>query len=810
METILSDVRIALRGIAKRPGFNLVIILTLALGIGANTAIFSVVHAVLLSALPYPQADQLVSLSSKVELKNLTQQPVSYLNARDWIRQNQGFAQMAALRSENQNLTDGTEPLRVNTVRASANILTLLGVQPALGRDFRRDEEQPGHETVALLSHDLWQRRYSGDPGILGQKIPLNDKTYTVVGVLPAWLKQPGVTLPSLPPTGADVWIPLVPNNFELDRSLHNLRVIGRLKPGVALAQAREEMNTIAARLEQEYPAINANIGSEAIPLHEQVVGKVSQALWMLTAAVGLVLLIACVNVANLLLARAASRQTEIAIRTALGATRGRLIAQMLAESVVLSLAGGVCGVLLATWGLPLLTKMSAVPRADEIGIRLPVLLFALLISLLTALAFGLLPALKTSRSDLVRALKDGRKGGAGVAHRRWLNALVISEIALAMVLLIGAGLLLRSFHALSQSDPGFRTEGVLTVGVPLPDSSYPDQVRQLQFFERAFASLNSVPGVQSSAAIFGLPILGFATATFTTQGNPVPAGQEPVADFRTISPDYFRVMGMPLRQGREFSTHDTAETTDVIIVNEELARRQWPGESALGKRLQISAETTRWREVVGIVGNARLTNLETPIDPAIYVPQTQNSWPNALRLSSFVVKTPGDPQPIAPAVRSALRALDPSLPVAQVRTMENIVSESLAQRRFNLALLLLFAIVAGALAIIGIYGVMSYGVAQRKQELGVRLALGAQRSDITRMIVLEGGTLALTGIGLGLVAAFAATRLMAGLLAGISATDPVAFFSIAAGLSTVAMLASYLPARQAAKVDPMIALRAD
>lgn len=810
METILSDVRIALRGIAKRPGFNLVIILTLALGIGANTAIFSVVHAVLLSALPYPQADQLVSLSSKVELKNLTQQPVSYLNARDWIRQNQGFAQMAALRSENQNLTDGTEPLRVNTVRASANILTLLGVQPALGRDFRRDEEQPGHETVALLSHDLWQRRYSGDPGILGQKIPLNDKTYTVVGVLPAWLKQPGVTLPSLPPTGADVWIPLVPNNFELDRSLHNLRVIGRLKPGVALAQAREEMNTIAARLEQEYPAINANIGSEAIPLHEQVVGKVSQALWMLTAAVGLVLLIACVNVANLLLARAASRQTEIAIRTALGATRGRLIAQMLAESVVLSLAGGVCGVLLATWGVPLLTKMSAVPRADEIGIRLPVLLFALLISLLTALAFGLLPALKTSRSDLVRALKDGRKGGAGVAHRRWLNALVISEIALAMVLLIGAGLLLRSFHALSQSDPGFRTEGVLTVGVPLPDSSYPDQVRQLQFFERAFASLNSVPGVQSSAAIFGLPILGFATATFTTQGNPVPAGQEPVADFRTISPDYFRVMGMPLRQGREFSTHDTAETTDVIIVNEELARRQWPGESALGKRLQISAETTRWREVVGIVGNARLTNLETPIDPAIYVPQTQNSWPNALRLSSFVVKTPGDPQAIAPAVRSALRALDPSLPVAQVRTMENIVSESLAQRRFNLALLLLFAIVAGALAIIGIYGVMSYGVAQRKQELGVRLALGAQRSEITRMIVLEGSTLALTGIGLGLVAAFAATRLMAGLLAGISATDPVAFFSIAAGLSTVAMLASYLPARQAAKVDPMIALRAD
>lgn len=810
METILSDVRIALRGIAKRPGFNLVIILTLALGIGANTAIFSVVHAVLLSALPYPQADQLVSLSSKVELKNLTQQPVSYLNARDWIRQNQGFAQMAALRSENQNLTDGTEPLRVNTVRASANILTLLGVQPALGRDFRRDEEQPGHETVALLSHDLWQRRYSGDPGILGQKIPLNGKTYTVVGVLPAWLKQPGVTLPSLPPTGADVWIPLVPNNFEQDRSLHNLRVIGRLKPGVALAQAREEMNTIAARLEQEYPAINANIGSEAIPLHEQVVGKVSQALWMLTAAVGLVLLIACVNVANLLLARAASRQTEIAIRTALGATRGRLIAQMLAESVVLSLAGGVCGVLLATWGVPLLTKMSAVPRADEIGIRLPVLLFALLISLLTALAFGLLPALKTSRSDLVRALKDGRKGGAGVAHRRWLNALVISEIALAMVLLIGAGLLLRSFHALSQSDPGFRTEGVLTVGVPLPDSSYPDQVRQLQFFERAFASLNSVPGVQSSAAIFGLPILGFATATFTTQGNPVPAGQEPVANFRTISPDYFRVMGMPLRQGREFSTHDTAETTDVIIVNEELARRQWPGESALGKRLQISAETTRWREVVGIVGNARLTNLETPIDPAIYVPQTQNSWPNALRLSSFVVKTPGDPQAIAPAVRSALRALDPSLPVAQVRTMENIVSESLAQRRFNLALLLLFAIVAGALAIIGIYGVMSYGVAQRKQELGVRLALGAQRSEITRMIVLEGSTLALTGIGLGLVAAFAATRLMAGLLAGISATDPVAFFSIAAGLSTVAMLASYLPARQAAKVDPMIALRAD
>lgn len=811
MGTLLQDLRLALRGVLKRPGFSLVVTLTLALGIGANTAIFSVVNAVLLSALPYHEPERLVALSSKVEAKNLTGQPVSHPNARDWREQNQVFAELAAVRGELMSLSDAAEAERVNVVRASADILPLLGAKPILGRDFRPDEEQPGQGTVAIVSHGLWQRRFGGAPQIIGQTIKLDGTAFTVIGVLPAWLKQPGVMLPSLPPAGADVWIPLIPATYEQDRSLHNLRVIARLKPGVSLRQAREDMNGVASRLEQQYPAINANIGIELQPLHEQVVGRVRQALWILAGAVGFVLLIACANVANLLLARAADRQSEIAIRTALGATRGRLVRQLLTESVVLGLAGGLGGVLLAAWGVPLLTRLSAggIPRADEIGLHRPVLLFALLISLATGLVFGLLPAFQSSRGELAGTLKEGGKGG-GVPHRRWLSALVVAEIALALVLLIGAGLLVRSFRAVSESDPGFRPERILTLAVPLPQATYPDQTRQLAFFERAFAALNALPGVESSAATFGLPIRGFATATFGIEGRPVIPGQEPVADYRTVSPAYFRTLGIQLLNGREFSEHDTATTADAVVINEELARRHWPGENAIGKRLQISAETTRWREVIGVVGNAKLNSLEGAADPAIYVPLPQNTWPSALRLSSLAIKTSGDPNALAAPVRSALRAIDPALPLSQMRTMDDILAESLAARRFNLTLLLLFAAAAGLLAVVGIYGVMSHHVARQTRDFGIRVALGARASDVMGLVLREGAKLALAGAGLGSLAALALTRLLAGLLAGVSAADPAIFAGIAAGLCAIALLACYLPARRAARVDPILALKAD
>ncbi|HEX4947693.1 MAG TPA: ABC transporter permease, partial [Blastocatellia bacterium] len=594
METLIQDLRFAVRGLLKRPGFSLVIIVTLALGIGANTAIFSVVHAVLLAPLPYPEPSQLVVLSQKNTQKNLSQQPTSYPNLRDWQAQNQCFTHLAALRGEAMSLTDGTEPERVSVLRSSVNILSLLGVMPALGRDFRPDEEEPGKATVALIGHGLWQRRYGGNPNLVGQTITLDGRAFTVIGIMPARLKHPGLVMSSLSPTGADVWIPLVPLRNEQERTFSNLRAIARLKPGTSLAQAQAEMTAVAVRLEQQFPNINVYLRIDVEPLHEHLVGRVQQGLWILTGAVLFVLLIACANVANLLLARATARQTEIAIRTALGATRGALMRQLLTECVVLSLLGGGVGLLLAAWGVPVLTKLSGIPRVDEVGHNAPVLMFALLISLATGLVFGLLPAWQSSRTEISGTLKEGRKG-SGVTHRRWLSALVVSEIALALVLLIGAGLLLRSFRAVSAIDPGFRVENVLTLAVPLPAALYPEQAQQVQFFERVFAAINALPGVESSAMTFRLPIIGFATAIFTAQGKPVPAGQEAVADYRAISPAYFRTLGIPLLQGREFSDHDNAEAADAIIINEELARRTWPGESPLGKRLQIATERTRW-----------------------------------------------------------------------------------------------------------------------------------------------------------------------------------------------------------------------
>ncbi len=807
---MLQDIRFAWRSLRKRPGFTLIVLFTLALGIGANTAIFTVVNAVLLAPLPYGQPERLIVLWSKNEKKNLTQQPTAFANFKDWREQNQNFEQLAAIRGESFGLTDRGELERVNGVRVTTNILSLLGVQPIAGRDFRPEEEKPEKASVALIGYGLWQRRYAANPGVIGGTVTLEGRAYTIIGVLPAWLKFPGM---NVPPAGAEVWIPFVPLPSELNRSFANTRIVGKLKPGISLSQAQSEMNVIATRLEQQYPGDNSNVGVNVVPLHEVLTGHVRLGLWILLGAVGFVLLIACVNVANLLLARAAGRQTETAIRSALGASRWRVIRQLLTESLLLSLGGCLLGVLLASQGIALLTKTNAgnIPRIEEISLNGRVLGFTLVISCLTALLFGLLPALQSSRTQLVSALKEGRKGATGsLLNRRLRNGLVITEIALAFILLVGAGLLIRSFRAVVDIDPGFNPHHVLTLSVPLPQASYPDQMSQSRFYENALARVNAVPGVQAAAAVFRLPLVGLATAIFTVQGKPMPNGTEPNADYRTISQHYFRAVGIQLLQGREFNEHDTVAAADAVIVNEELARRHWPGENAVGQRLQIALEKTRWREVVGVVGNAKLSGLDAKVDPAIYVPLAQNSWPNALRSNSLVVRTDADPQSVAATIRQELRAIDPALPITQMRTLEEIIDESLAPRRFNMVLLLVFAAVAGVLAVIGIYGVMSYNVAQRTNEIGVRLALGAQPSDILKLVIGDGAKMTAAGVLLGLVGAFGLTRLMTGLLFGVRAADPLVFTLIALVLALTALVAMYLPARRAAQVNPVTALKYD
>jgi putative ABC transport system permease protein len=811
METHFQNMRYALRNLVKRPVFSLIIIITLALGIGANTAIFSVVDAVLLRPMPYRDSEKLVVLWARNDNQNVTQAPVSYPNIVDLKDSNHVFEHLSVVRGESFSLTDRDEPERISGVRVSTNILTLLGVTPVLGRSFMPEEQQPVRAAVAMVSYGLWQRRYSGDPRLIGQAIIIDGKSYTVLGVLPEWLKQPGIPLANL--SGPEVWIPVVPTAGEQNRNFANMRILARLKPGISLTEAQAEVDTLGVSLEKQYPDSNTNVRFSVVGLREQITGRVSKALWVLLGVVGCVLLIACANVANLLLARATSRQSEIAVRTALGATRVQLIRELLIECLVLSLAGGLLGSVLAYLGVTLMMSLgsSGIPRADEIRMNPEVLLFTLIVSLLTGLAFGILPALKSSCSHLTEDLKEAKKGAAGsIRHRRSLNTLVVIEIALALVLVACAGLMMRSLRSVLGVDLGFNPHDVLTFSAALPSATYKDQQQHLQFFDRALPTLQALPGVQSAAGTFRIPVAGFATATFTVQGKPVPPGQAPSADYRAITIDYFRAMGIRLLKGREFTERDNADAPDAVIVNDELARRWWPGEDPIGKRLQIATESTRWREVVGVVGNARLSGLEAKVDSAIYVPFPQNSWSNALRNSFIVLRTTTNPQSLASAIRRAMRTVDPTFPVTQIRTMEEIVGDSLSQRQFNTALLTLFAVVAVALAAVGIYGVMSYTVSQRTREMGIRMALGAEQSDITKLVTLNGAKLAAFGIAVGVVAAVISSRLMSSLLFGVTATDPMTFAFTAVLLSVVTLLASYVPSRRAANTDPITALRYD
>ncbi|HMY72341.1 MAG TPA: ABC transporter permease [Blastocatellia bacterium] len=808
METLWQDLRQGVRALLKQPAFTFVAIFALALGIGANTAIFSVVNAVLLQALPYRQADGLVTVWENNKRRGNAQNVINLGNYFDWKEQNQVFEDMATFFDTNANLTGSGEPEEIPSQIASANLFSVLGVTPMLGRGFTPDDGKDGAPRVVVLSYGLWQRRFGGESSVIGRKIILNNNETTVVGVLPpdfTWHVRNG----SMTRKVAEMWTPWQMNEGMRQRRGRFAMAVARLKPGVSPEQAQAEMNVLSNRLEQQYE-FNKNWGINVVPLRTQFTGEIRLALIVLLCAVGLVLLIACANVANLLLVRAAARQREIAVRAALGANRLRVIRQLLTESLVLAAAGGAAGLVLAWWGTDLLVKLSPPELLGQAQakINLPVLGFTLGVSLLTGLIFGLAPAFETTRLNLTESLKDGGKnvGGSSRSHRL-RNALVVTEVALALVLLIGAGLLIRSFARLQAVNPGFNVENVLTMKVGLPGRKYDTDQKIIGFYRQALAEMQTLPGVESAGAVSFLPLAApHAGTNIEIEGRPkLPPGQQLGTGVIVTDANYFKTMQIPLKRGRLYTNQEAAEMRHVVVVNESFARKNFPGEDPLGKRVVIyMKDDNQPCEIIGVVGDTKHMTLDAESQPISYWPHSELAY-NSM---SFVLRTKGEATAVAAAAREVIRKLDPEQPVADVRTMESLLGRVVARQRFNTLLLTIFAGVAALLAAVGIYGVMAYSVAQRTHEIGVRLALGARKADVLRLVVKRGMTLSLAGVGIGLAASFALTRLMAALLFNVGATDPLTFAGVPVLLVLIALLACWLPARRAAKVDPMVALR--
>ncbi len=804
----LQDIRFGWRALLKSPGFTIVAVVALALGIGANTAIFSVVNAVLLRPLPFKNPDQLVLIWESATHLGFPKNTPSPANFLDWQRQSTVFTGMAAMAPKNFNLTGSSEPERLDGRRISANLFDVLGVQPQLGRGFQPQDDKHGAHVV-LLSDGLWERRFGADSAVIGRTINLNGESFTVIGVMP-----PGIRLPGFGNWRDQLWVPMAfPSEEAAARGNHYLEVIARRKPGVSLQQAQVEMDTVAARLARQYPEDNLRIGATVISLHDEVVGEIRPALLILLGAVAFVLLIACANVANLLLARAAVREKEIALRHALGATRSRIVRQLLAESMLLALLGGVGGLFLAFVGLDVLQQFipDGISQAESIAIDGRVFGFTAMIAIMTGLVFGLVPSAQASHFTLNEALKEGGRdsagGGKGVRLR---GLLVVAEVAVSFVLLIGAGLLINSFLHLRDLDPGFRADHLLTAKIEVSEIKYPDRAHRIPFLDEVLRRVRALPGVQSAALAGNLPLTYNGDSMYIgVEGIPdPPPDQQMDVIYRAVGPSYFHTMGIPLLQGRDFNDQDTTEESSYkVIVSEKLAQHYWPGKNPIGQRLKAGPTTSEapWREVVGVVKDVRQNDFIAPPKLQIYLSyrQLRDLAPNAL-----VIRTSVEPLSLASAVRGAVWAVDKNQPVSDIASMEQIVAAAVARQRFSMLLLALFAGLALLLVTVGIYGVMSYSVTQRSREIGIRMALGAQKSDVLRMTLRQGLRLAIFGVAIGIAGALVLTRLMASLLFGVSATDPTTFAAITIILSAVALFASYIPALRAVKVDPMIALR--
>jgi putative ABC transport system permease protein len=794
---VLRDARYAIRQLAKSPGFALVAILTLALGIGATSAIFSVVNGVLLRPLPYPEPDGLVLVHEIVpQYGRFSVAPATFL---DWRKQATAFERIATYSSSSATVAGNEGPERVQTAAISWDLFDLLRVPPALGRTFAEAEDVPGKNAVVILSYGMWQRRFGGDPTVLGRTLSLSGEPSTIVGVMPA-----GFTFPS---REAELWRPIALNPTKATRGGHFLGVVARLKPGTSLAQASAEMKSISERLAVQYPDASANESAEVVQMKEQVVGAIRPALLTLFAAVTVVILIACANVANLLLVRASVREKEMAIRGALGAGRRRLVLQLLAESLVLAVAGGGLGLLLAYAAIPAVRTLSAgsIPRVNDVSIDGSVLAFSMALALLTGIVFGLAPAWHASRPGIGEVLKEGGRSSLASSGRWLRNGLMIVEVALSIVLLVGAVLLLRSFSRITGVDPGFRADNVLAFRVTLPNKSYPEAHNRVAFYDALLAKLEESPHVRTAGMVQTLPMRGDYVLSFAIQGRP-PAkpGSEPSANYRSISPRYFQALGIPIKRGRAFTEQDQATSPKVAVIDEAFAQRHFPDEDPIGRGIDIGNGTDGFYQIVGVVGSVRYEELGTRPAPTMYVPSKQDDFSTMW----IVVRTDGDPAILSPSARQAVKALDPSLPAYSIVRLSSVVSDSVAQRRFSMLLLAAFALVALFLAAIGLYGVVAYTVSQRTQEIGVRMAIGAQQSDVLRLVVGGGMKLAIVGVAVGLAGAVALARFVATMLFEVTPFDPASYGATAALLLGIAALACYMPARRAMRVDPLTALR--
>ena len=805
MDSVFKDLKFTVRNFFKRPGFVVVAMLTLALGIGGSTAIFTVVNAALLRGLPYKSPDRLYHLWEKTPKEEFSKREFSYPDYQDY-QQNNVFEGLAAYTGGPVLLSGNGEPESVGGPRVSANFFSVLGVDPIVGRTFQAGEDQQGGPKVTVLTYGLWQRKFGGNPAVVGQSLTINGESYTIIGVLPQSFQ--------FALRRADLFTAYQPTQNQLTRRfLHGTNLIGRLRPGVDATQAQSELNVIASRIEKDFSDSHAGTTMRIVPLQEEVIGNVRPILLVLLAAVGFVLLIACANVASLLLTRSLARQKEVAIRAALGASRWRVVRQFLTESIVLSLLGGAAGVLIAYWGVPALvsalpqSQLNAMPFLKTLSLDARILTFSFGLSLLTGVVFGLAPALQSSRLDLNEVLKEGGRNSAAGASHRLRSAMVVTEIALAVVLLVGAGLMMKSLLRLLQTNVGFRTENLLTMAIVLPPGKFTQDKQMTIAFQQLQERVQSLPGVSGAGTVDILPLNGGNTTRFFVDGDPIPApGKEIESNLRIVSDSYFKTLGVPMIAGRMFDERDAADKPGVVIIGKTIADRLFAGRDPIGRKIRYPSIEAPPDIIVGVVGDVKITGLDEAIRPVLYYPFRQSSGP----VASLVVRTDADPVALTASIRDAIRSLEPDIAILNVNSMDQMIAQTPASfmRRFPALLISIFAVVALLLASIGIYGVVSYSVSQQTHYIGVRMALGASPSDILRLVLKQGIVLALAGVAIGIAAAFGLMRLLRTLLFQVSTNDAATFALVASVLFVVALLACYLPARRATKVDPLVALR--